>query len=199
MQLMGGPDSTSSDVFHDWAKVTIPREQFIRGLSEEIQQQSTDCEPLPGAEKLVSNLSHARSSSYGNAIELALASSTKTSTYRVKSSKLGTQRFLGFFEADKQILGDDSRVGKDRGKPAPDISIVALQSLRVATGTETDDNAIKPDKCLLFEDSVAIVMAGRRAGMRVVWVLHPEVAAEWQSGQKDVLAGMTRTSKLGDE
>jgi pseudouridine-5'-monophosphatase len=48
-----------------------------------------------------------------------------------------------------------------------------------------------PNECLVFEDSVAGVEAGRRAGMRVVWVPHPDVAVEYQARQKDVLAGRT--------
>ncbi len=196
---MGVPDSTSSDVFHDWAKLPIPREQFTRELSEDMHQQFTNCEPLPGAEKLLSNLSHARSSSCGNGIELALASSTKTNTFRLKSSRPETKTLLSCFAASRRILGDDPRVGKGQGKPAPDIYLVALQALRGATGAEPGDKFIQPDECLIFEDSVAGVEAGRRAGMRVVWVPHPDVEAEWQVAQQDVLAGKTGTSKLGDE
>jgi hypothetical protein len=33
------------------------------------------------------------------------------------------------------------------------------------------------------------VEAGRRAGMRVVWVPHPELAAEYRGREKEVLAG----------
>jgi pseudouridine-5'-monophosphatase len=35
--------------------------------------------------------------------------------------------------------------------------------------------------------------------MRVVWVPHPDVAVELEGKRKDVLAGRTWTSALGDE
>ena len=196
VQLMGVPDSTSSDLFHDWAKLPIPREQFDRELSEETYQQFTNCSPLPGAEKLLSNLSHARSSS-GHVIEMALASSTKTNTFQLKSSKPDVKKLLSCFVANRRILGDDPRV--DKGKPAPDIYLVALQSLSATTNADPGGKVIQPDECLVFEDSLAGVEAGRRAGMRVVWVPHPDVAAEWKVGQQEVLAGKTGTSKLGHE
>ncbi|KAF2709354.1 hypothetical protein K504DRAFT_490870 [Pleomassaria siparia CBS 279.74] len=44
-------------------------------------------------------------------------------------------------------------------------------------------------KCLVFEDGVAGAEAGRRADMRVVWVPHQDVAAEYGNKQKHVLAG----------
>jgi pseudouridine-5'-monophosphatase len=50
----------------------------------------------------------------------------------------------------------------------------------------------------VFEDSVAGVEAGRRAGMRVIWVPHPDVAAEYQARQKDVLAGRTGMIHIQD-
>ncbi|KAJ5176976.1 HAD-like domain-containing protein [Penicillium canariense] len=62
----------------------------------------------------------------------------------------------------------------------------------------TRGDPISPSECLVFEDSVAGVEAGRRAGMRVVWVPHPDVAAEYQASQKDILAGKTGMIEIGD-
>ena len=196
VQLMGVPDSTSSDLFHDWAKLPIPREQLDHEFREEMNQQFTNCAHLPGGENLLSILSLARSSS-GNYTELALASSTITNTFQLKSSKLDVKNLLSCFVADRRILGDDPRVRK--GKPAPDIYFVALQSLRATANAGPGSKVIQPDECLVFEDSLAGVEAGRRAGMRAVWVPHPDVAAEWKVGQQEVLAGKTGTSKLGHE
>jgi pseudouridine-5'-monophosphatase len=50
---MGVPDSTNSDLFHDWAKLPISREQFAQELREEVHLQFQTCTPLPGAEKLL--------------------------------------------------------------------------------------------------------------------------------------------------
>ncbi|TVY25186.1 Uncharacterized protein LHYA1_G006085 [Lachnellula hyalina] len=196
-QLMGVPDSTNGDVFHNWAKLPISREQFARESSEQMRLHFPDCEPLPGAEKLLSNLRSARSTSSGDWIELALASSTKSYSYELKTSKPETKRLLKFFRSDRRILGDDPRVRQGRGKPAPDIYKVALQSLNATA--DSGERAIMPNECLVFEDSVAGVEAGRRAGMRVVWVPHLDVAVEYQARQKDVLAGRTGMFEIGDK
>lgn len=196
-QLMGVPDSSNGDVFHNWAKLPIPREQFAREASEQMRLHFPDCTPLPGAMKLLSDLSGARSASSGDRIELALASSTKSSSYELKISKPETKQLLSFFQSDRRVLGDDPRVRKGRGKPAPDIYLVALQSLN--STVNSSKKAIMPNECLVFEDSVAGVEAGRRAGMRVVWVPHPDVAVEFAAREKDVLAGRTGMIELGDE
>lgn len=44
----------------------------------------------------------------------------------------------------------------NRGKPAPDVYLRAAQKL-----------GVKPEECLVFEDIVAGIMAGKNAGMRV--------------------------------
>ncbi|GIC86401.1 putative HAD superfamily hydrolase [Aspergillus udagawae] len=196
-QLMGIPDSTNSDLFHNWAKLPISREQFARELREEMHLQFQNCTPLPGAAKLLSNLSRARSASSGDQIELALASSTKSHTFELKISRPETKELLSFFPSNRRVLGDDSRVRHGRGKPAPDIYLVALQALNA--GANSDGKAILPSECLVFEDSLAGVEAGRRAGMRVVWVPHPDLAVEYQGRQKEVLAGRTGMSEIGDE
>jgi pseudouridine-5'-monophosphatase len=72
-----------------------------------------------------------------------------------------------------------------------------LQSLNLAANA--DEKVIMPNECLIFEDSVAGVEAGRRAGMRVVWVPHQDVAAEYETRQKHVLARRAGTSALGDD
>lgn len=194
---MGVPDSTNGDVFHNWAKLPISRERFARESTEQMRLHFPNCKPLPGAEKLLSNLSRARSASSEDRIELALASSTKTPSYELKTSGPETKHLLSFFQSERRVLGDDPRVRQGRGKPAPDIFLVALQALNSATGS--GKTTILPNECLVFEDSVAGVEAGRRAGMRVVWVPHPDVAFEYQARQKDVLAGRTGIAEVGDD
>lgn len=196
-QLMGVPGSTNGDVFHNWAKLPISREKFAREMAEQMRLHFPDCKPLPGAEKILSNLSRAHSASSGDRIELALASSTKSHSYELKTSRPEMKRLLRFFQSDRRVLGDDPRVRQGRGKPAPDIYLVALHSLNSAAGSS--EKAIMPNECLVFEDSVAGVEAGRRAGMRVVWVPHLDVAAEYQARQKDVLAGRTGMIEVEDD
>ncbi|KAH6958075.1 putative HAD superfamily hydrolase [Fusarium avenaceum] len=195
-QLMGVPNSINSDTFHNWAKLPISREQFARESSEQMRLHFLNCKPLPGAEKLLLNLSRARSAS-GDRIELALASSTKSQSYEIKTSRPETKWLTSFFQPERRVLGDDPRVGQGRGKPAPDIYLVALQSLN--STAESGGKPIMPNECLVFEDSVAGVEAARRAGMRVVWVPHPDMAVEYHAVQKDVLAGRTGMFEVGDD
>ncbi|EAU29640.1 predicted protein [Aspergillus terreus NIH2624] len=165
-QLMGVPDSTNGDVFHNWAKVPIPREQFAGELKDQMRKNFQNCTPLPGAEKLLLNLSRARNAA-GDRIELALASSTKSQRFELKISRPETKQLLGFFPPERRVLGDDSR-------------------------------PILPSECLVFEDSVPGVEAGRRAGMRVIWVPHPDVAAEYQESSGAIHRDNSHVGEVDD-
>src|ERR1700733_12458682 len=66
------------------------------------------------------------------------------------------------------------------------------QSIRAFMGSGTE---ITPEECLVFEDSVPGIEAGRRAGMRVVWCPHPGLLGEYQGREKEVLAGKTGEHK----
>lgn len=196
-QLMGVPDSTNGDLFHDWARLPVPREQWAREHKAQMHLRFPECEPLPGAEDLLSSLSRARGASNGCRIELALASSTKSDAYALKTSGERAGRLLRYFEPERRVVGDDPRVRQERGKPAPDIYLVALGALNA--NLEPGAEPVRPEECLVFEDSVAGVEAGRRAGMRVVWVPHPDVAAEYDGKQSQVLAARSGMFDLGDE
>lgn len=88
-----------------------------------------------------------------------MASSTESQIYEVKTSKQEAKELLGFFWDDRKVLGDDPRIQKDRAKPAPDIYLIALQTLNSEMGSNP---IITANECLVFEDSVAGVEAGRR-------------------------------------
>ncbi len=62
-----------------------------------------------------------------------------------------------------------------KGKPAPDIYLAVANAL-----------AVSPDRCLVFEDIVDGIMAGKAAGMKVCAV-YDETSA-WQNAQKKELA-----------
>ena len=109
------------------------------------------------------------------------------------------------FPPDHIVLGDDPRIPRGKGKPAPDIYLLALETINHTirqslssggnqTGTDvaTDTNIdiIKPSECLVFEDAVPGVEAARRAGMRVVWVPHPAILREYHGRERLVLAGL---------
>jgi pseudouridine 5'-phosphatase len=60
---------------------------------------------------------------------------------------------------------------------------------------EKGESEIRPEECLVFEDSVPGVESGRRAGMQVIWCPHPELLQEFAGREKEVLAGLTGEHK----
>lgn len=100
------------------------------------------------------------------------------------------------FPEKNRILGDDPRIPPGSGKPAPDIYLIALETINKELRAKGEVE-ILPSECLVFEDSVPGVEAGRRAGMRVVWCPHPMVLKEYRGREREVLAGIAHGG--GDE
>ncbi|OTB07709.1 hypothetical protein M426DRAFT_19647 [Hypoxylon sp. CI-4A] len=195
-QLMGVPGSSNGDVFHNWAKLPISREQFKREQSEQQRLHFPECKPLPGVEKLLKDLKSAKTTR-GFPVEIALASSSEKANYELKTSRETTKAVLDLIPEEHRVLGDDPRVQHGRGKPAPDIYLVALESINSSLPEGVPK--IEPKECLVFEDSVLGVEAGRRAGMRAVWVPHRGLAAEYKGKEKEVLAGRSALYPIGNE
>lgn len=80
-----------------------------------------------------------------------------------------------------------------KGKPAGDIFLLAMErinaSLTDADGGGEDVQRLRADECLVFEDSIAGVAAGRAAGMRVCWVPHEGLREVCTGLEREVLAG----------
>jgi HAD superfamily hydrolase (TIGR01509 family) len=104
--------------------------------------------PLPGLLGLLDDLT-------ALGIPLAVASSAPAANIEMV---LGEGRLAGYFSA---VLNADSVPG---GKPAGDIYLKAAEALTIA-----------PERCVVFEDSIAGIEAGRRAGCTVIGVTttHP--------------------------
>lgn len=120
--------------------------------------------------------------------------------YAVKTSHLHPELF-SLFESELIVKGDDTRIPPGKGKPAPDIYLLALELCNMKREAEMKANGVKeedilatritPRECLVFEDSVLGAEAGRRAGMRVVWVPHQGLREEYGDREEEVLAGLT--------
>jgi pseudouridine-5'-monophosphatase len=91
----------------------------------------------------------------------------------------------------------DWNLEKGRGKPAPNIFLMALQSINESL--DKGEPLITPTECLVFEDSVPGVEAGRRAKMRVIWVPHQDLEAEYKGKEELILAGRTGLVQIGDD
>ena len=191
-QLQGRPGPTSGEILRNWAKLPVPLEQYQSELITLQREHFPTCKPLPGVEKLLGDLSVARTER-GEKVHIALATSSTATNFKLKTAHL--EELFSVFEGHRRVLGDDERVPKGRGKPLPDIYLVALQT--VNSSLEPGEKEITPEECLVFEDSVPGVEAGRRAGMRVAWVPHPELHKLFDGRQSEVLAG--RTGEGGSE
>lgn len=130
-----------------------------------------ESQPLPGALALTTHL-------HRHGIPIALATSSTTSNYTLKTSKL--HHFFDLFQ-DVRITGDDPRV-VGRGKPMPDIFLHALDILNTKFATR-----IEPSECLVFEDGIPGVKAGLDAGMHVVWVPDAAILALHHNQVDDIL------------
>jgi len=126
-------------------------------------------------------------------IKIALASSSHRLNYQLKTKHLS--ELFSVFPDENVVLGDDPRIKAGRGKPAPDIYLLALKTINDVIRREGKEDVIKPEECMVFEDAVPGVEAGRRAGMQVIWCPHPGLLQEYQGREKEVLAGLTGTYK----
>lgn len=77
----------------------------------------------------------------------------------------------------------------------PDVFLLALGRINGHLGL--GEREVKPEECLVFEDSVAGVEAGRRAGMRVCWVPHEGLREVCRGKEGKVLEG--KSGEEGDK
>lgn len=188
-QMQGRPGPQAGAIFHAWAQLPISQEQFFTEQRELQVKLFPNCQPLPGVMALLKGLKE-------RGVHMALATSSHAGNFKLKSSHLG--ELFQYFAPEHQVLGDDPRIPAGRGKPAPDIYLLALSTLNKTLEAQGKP-ALKPEECLVFEDSVPGVESGRRAGMQTVWVPHPELFDEYRDREKEVLAGLTGEHKEDEE
>jgi len=179
-KLQGRPAHEAIALLLSWANVPdLSPEDYTRQLHEIQAEEFTKSKPLPGVEKLLKDLK-------GSGVQIALATSSHRHHFEIKTNHLGP--LFSVFDEDKKILGDDPRIAKGRGKPQPDIYLLALRAINDSLSKA--DKPIGPEECLVFEDGIPGVVAGRRAGMRVVWVPHEGLAAQFKGQEDKILAGL---------
>jgi pseudouridine-5'-monophosphatase len=190
-KLQGRPGPEASRVFQEWAQLPIPMSEFLaksRALQESLFPNS---KPLPGVESLLKTLETA-STLGASRVEVALATSSHKYNFDLKTRH--QQDIFTIFREEHRVLGDDPRIPPGRGKPAPDIYLLALQTLNDSLKAKGQAE-IYPEECLVFEDSVPGIESGRRAGMQVVWCPHPGLLGEYAGREEEVLAGLTGEHK----
>lgn len=142
----------------DWAELPLTPEEYFKEQSAAQAAKWQHVKPMPGAVELVTSLTT-------GGVPISVATSSARATYELKTASHG-----GMFSlfGNAVVTGDDSRIPPGRGKPDPDIFLVALNQLNELNGTD-----IKPHETIVFEDSLPGVRAGINAGMEVVWVPDP--------------------------
>jgi pseudouridine-5'-monophosphatase len=109
---------------------------------------------MPGARELCAGLA-------AIGVPQAVATSSSRRFFALKTSQ-HAEWFASFAAI---VVGDDPRLA--RGKPAPDIFLLAAQDL-----------GADPSDCVVIEDSPVGLEAARAAGMQVVAVPYPGMDAE---------------------
>lgn len=169
-------------ILFDWAQLPISREEYLAKVSASQKRHFTTCQFLPGVVSLLQTLKHRSNPP----IEIALATSSHAGNFKLKTDHL--QDVFSVFAEENRVKGDDPRIGAGRGKPAPDIWLVALKTINDRLQREGKE-PIRPEECLVFEDSVPGTESGRRAGMQVVWCPHSGLLNEYAGREEQVLAG----------
>ncbi|TYZ58362.1 hypothetical protein PybrP1_000834 [[Pythium] brassicae (nom. inval.)] len=140
--------------------------ELAREWERHLHAMLPEVRALPGALELLREL-HARG------VPLALA--TSSSTHAVAAKRAAHPELFAYFAV--VVCGDDPLVA--RGKPEPDIFLLAAKRLRAAVaaarggagaGAAGDAGAEELPRCVVFEDSALGVQAGNAAGMFTVAV-----------------------------
>ena len=120
---------------------------------------------VPLKEGAMEFLEHCRN----NHIKLGIATSNSKELVTATLQALGISDYF-----DSVVTGCEV----NKGKPAPDVYLMAAEKCMVS-----------PDKCLVFEDIIPGIMAGKAAGMRVCAVADAYSAK--QQAEKEKLADYT--------
>lgn len=180
----------ASKIFHDWAQLPITPEETSAKQAGLQAKYFPQCQPLPGVPTLLSKLVSTQSTD--QPVHIALATSSNSRNFKLKTDHL-TELFSAFPQVHR-TLGDDPRIGNGRGKPLPDIYLLALETINEDLRSK-GETEVKPEECLVFEDAVPGVEAGRRAGMQVIWCPHPGLLEAYKGREEEVLAGLTGSHK----
>lgn len=161
-QLMGRDALTSARTLVSALDLPITAEEYLARKEPLLAALFPEATEIPGAAELVRNL-HARG------LGLAVATSSSTPHFRLK-----TARHTWFDRFDVVVCADHP--GVKQLKPAPDIFVVAREAL-----------GVRPEACLVIEDSLAGVAAALAAGMQVLALADARLPDSAFSGARRVI------------
>ncbi|KAA8519873.1 hypothetical protein F0562_014206 [Nyssa sinensis] len=143
-RIVGKTPSEAAAVIVEDYELPLSKEEFISEVTPMFSDQWCNIKALPGANRLIKHLR-------GHGVPMALASNSPRANVETKISYQS-----GWNESLSLIIGGDEVTA---GKPSPEIFLEAAKRLN-----------IDPSNCLVIEDSLPGVMAGKAAGMEVVAV-----------------------------
>jgi beta-phosphoglucomutase len=154
-QLKGISRMESLELILGWGKVSLTEKEKLDWATRknnwylDLVKEMTPKEVLPGVKDFLNLLRD-------NNIKIALGSASK-------NSKLILERIemLSYFD----VIIDGNNITK--GKPDPQVFLMGAEATNC-----------KPEDCVVFEDAVAGVQAGKAGGMRVVGVGSPEILTD---------------------
>lgn len=159
IQLQGRPGPDAAKKLLEWAQLPYTPEEFFEMTTKKQADKWKHTKFLSGALELLE---------YLHTMKLPIALATSSHLYNFKLKTAHLQHGFKLF-GSHIVTGDDPRVPKGRGKPHPDIWLVALESINKERRTLGIEE-IKVSECLVFEDGVPGVLAAKAAQCTVVWV-----------------------------
>ena len=151
-KMIGLPAQSSARAMIDSLNLPLTVQQYLKMRAPLLEKLFPKAEPMPGAVELTRLF-------LSKSIPQAVATSSTRHHFDLKTS-----RHTEWFRTFKFVItGDDPAI--KRGKPHPDIFLHVARMLQAP-----------PEKCLVFEDSPAGIVAARAAGMYAVAVPDPHMS-----------------------
>ena len=165
-RMIGKKAIDSARILVEGLDLPITPEDYLRERESMLAELFPSAKPMPGARRLTEHFSR-------HGIPQAVASSSHRRDFELKIT-----RHREWFECFQcVVLGDDPEV--KRGKPAPDIFVVAAARL-----------GAQPAQCLVLEDAPSGVDAAHAAGMYVVAVPNPEMSHAAFGAARQILSSL---------
>lgn len=167
MAIAGRPTSDSVRILVDLLQLPMTTEEYLVERNKLLYPLYGTAKVLPGTVELIQHLAD-------HHVPQAIASSSSRHHFEMKT--INHQQWLQLFKIT--TLGDDPEI--KQGKPAPDIFLLTAKRLKA-----------NPEQCLVFEDSVAGMLAAIAAGMSVVVIPDPVFDSQLFKAADQILTSMT--------
>lgn len=165
-KMIGLRAEDSADVVIRALQLPLSVAEYLQERKHLLEVMFPQAEPMPGAVRLSMHLREA-------GIPQAVATSSDRYYFDLKITR--HQEWYGIFQC--VVFGDDPEI--QRGKPAPDIFLLAAKRLQA-----------NPEHCLVIEDSPAGIEAARAAGMFAIAVPDPHMDDCAYSGAHQVIRSL---------